>query len=148
VPAPGSALPSGTTGISFTWPSAAPGTPDNWIPHGQRVDLPNHQATNVAFLGLATNRPASGTATVVYTDGTTQPVPLSFADWAAATPPGNTALITLSGRNNANGTAGTGTFRVFAADPVALDSTKTVDAVLLPESTDKGVMHIFDVAVS
>ena len=148
VPAPGAAVPLGSTGVTFTWPSAAPGTPDNWIPHGQRVDLPNRQASSVSFLGLATNGPSAGTATVVYTDGTTQAVNVSFADWAATPPAGNTAVVTLSGRNNANGTAGTGTFRVFATDPVALDASKTVDAVLLPESTDKGIMHVFDVAVS
>ncbi|WP_433383358.1 GH92 family glycosyl hydrolase [Actinoplanes sp. CA-142083] len=146
--APGASLPLGSTGIIFTWPSAAPGTPDNWIPHGQRVDLPDAAASSVSFLGLSTNGPAAGTATVVYTDGTTQPVPVSLADWAATAPAGNTAVITLSGRNNANGTAGTGTFRVFATDPVALDSTKKVDAVLLPPSTDKGIMHVFDVAVA
>ena len=148
VPAPGPSVPLGTTGVTFTWPSAAPGTPDNWIPHGQRVDLPNQPASRVSFLGLATNGPAAGTAAVLYTDGTVQPVTVSFADWAAAPPAGNTAVVTLSGRDNANGTAGTGTFRVFATDPAALDTTKTVDAVLLPESTDKGIMHIFDVAVS
>ncbi|WP_432981850.1 GH92 family glycosyl hydrolase [Dactylosporangium sp. CA-233914] len=146
--APGAKLPFGATGIEFTWPDAAPGTPDNWIPHGQRVDLPNRNAGSVSFLGLATNGPATGTATVVYTDGTTQPVKVTFADWASAAPAGNTALVTLNGRNNANGTTGTGTFRVFATDPVALDSTRTVDSVLLPETTDKGIMHVFDVAVS
>ncbi|GAA0463244.1 alpha-1,2-mannosidase [Paractinoplanes deccanensis] len=142
---PGASLPLSDTGIAFTWPTAEPGTPDNWIPHGQRVDLPNRPATAVSFLGLSTNGPATGTATVVYTDRTTQQVPVTFADWAAADP---TALITLNGRNNANGTAGTGTFRVFATTPATLDTTKTVDAVILPESTDKGIMHVFDVAVS
>ncbi|MFF5076480.1 GH92 family glycosyl hydrolase [Actinoplanes sp. NPDC000266] len=142
---PGASLPLGQTGIAFTWPTAEPGTPDNWIPHGQRVDLPNRRSSAVSFLGLATNGPSTGTATVVYTDRTTQQVTVTFADWAAADP---TTLITLSGRNNANGTAGDGTFRVFATAPAALDSTKTVDAVILPQSTDKGIMHVFDVAAS
>ncbi|MEV4348740.1 GH92 family glycosyl hydrolase [Actinoplanes sp. NPDC049596] len=141
---PGASLPLGDTGMKFTWPSAAPGTPDNWIPHGQRIFV-NKNAGRVSFLGLATNGPSTGTATVVYTDRTTQPVTVTFADWAAADP---TALITLAGRNNVNGTAGDGTFRVFATAPAALDSTKTVDSVILPESTDKGIMHVFDVAVS
>ena len=145
---PGASLPLGDTGITFTWPSAEPGTPDNWIPHGQRVDLPNRDGGSISFLGLATNGPSAGTATVVYADGTTQAVTVSLADWASAAPAGNTALVTLAGRNNASGTAGTGTFRVFATDPVALDGGKTVDAVLLPASTDKGIMHVFDVAVS
>ncbi|MFG1992208.1 GH92 family glycosyl hydrolase [Actinoplanes sp. NPDC048988] len=142
---PGASLPLGQTGIAFTWPTAAPGTPDNWIPHGQRVEVKNAKAGSVSFLGLATNGPSTGMAIVVYTDKSTQPVPVTFADWASADP---TALITLTGRNNANGTTGDGTFRVFATAPAALDRTKTVDAVILPSSTDKGIMHIFDVAVS
>ena len=80
--------------------------------------------------------------------GTTQDVPFSLSDWAASPATGETAVLTLSGRNNANGTAGTGTFRVFASEPVELAADKTVASVTLPESTDKGMMHIFDVAVS
>ncbi|MDR7277380.1 hypothetical protein J2S41_004158 [Catenuloplanes atrovinosus] len=142
---PGAALRHGD--LTFTWPTAAPGTPDNWIPHGQRIDLTDHSARGVSFLGLATNGPATGTAHVVYTDGTVQDVPLILGDWAAAAPVGNTALLTVTGRNNADGTAGGGTFRVFATDPVALDPARTVDAVILPRGSDRGIMHIVDVAI-
>ncbi|WP_436528956.1 GH92 family glycosyl hydrolase [Actinoplanes sp. HUAS TT8] len=142
---PGATVTAG--GTAFTWPSAAPGTPDNWIPHGQRIAV-GKAGTSVSFLGLATNGPATGTATVQYTDGTSQPVSVTFGDWAAAAPAGNVQALALQGRNNVNGTAGTGTFRVFATTPVALDPAKTVAAVVLPESTDQGIMHVFDVAVS
>ncbi|MFI5936456.1 GH92 family glycosyl hydrolase [Actinoplanes sp. NPDC051494] len=145
---PGADLPLAGTGTVFTWPSAEPGKPDNWIPHGQVVDVPDAPAGTVAFLGLATNGPSTGTATVRYTDGTTQPVTVTFGDWAGAAPAGTTALVTVAGRNNVNGTAGDGTFRVFATTPVALDPAKIVDAVVLPDDVDKGIMHIFDVAVS
>ncbi|GAA2913590.1 alpha-1,2-mannosidase [Actinoplanes cyaneus] len=142
---PGAALT--VAGTTFTWPSAAPGTPDNWIPHGQKITV-GKAASSVSFLGLATNGPATGTATVQYTDGTSQQVGVTLGDWAAAAPAGNTEALTLQGRNNANGTAGTGTFRVFATTPVALDPARTVAAVILPDHTDKGIMHVFDVAVS
>ncbi|MEV6344102.1 GH92 family glycosyl hydrolase [Actinoplanes sp. NPDC051851] len=145
--APGASLPLTGTGITFTWPDAAPGNPDNWIPHGQRVDLPDTAATSVSFLGLATNGPSTGTATVLYTDGTSQQVDVTFGDWASAAPAGNIEAVSVSGRNNASGTTGTGTFRVFATTPATLDPSRTVDAVLLPESTDRGIMHIFDVAL-
>nr|WP_296064321.1 GH92 family glycosyl hydrolase [uncultured Actinoplanes sp.] len=142
---PGRTVP----GTAFTWPAAEPGTPDNWIPHGQRIAVPDTTAGGtVSFLGLSTNGPAAGTAVVTYTDGTTQPVPLTLSDWGASPAAGETAVATLAGRNNANGTAGTGTFRVFASAPVALDPARTVASVTLPESTDRGVMHVFDVAVS
>ena len=142
---PGASVP----GTAFTWPAAEPGEPDNWIPHGQRILVKNAvKGGSLSFLGLATNGPAAGTAVVTYTDGTTKDVPLSLSDWAASPASGESAVITLSGRNNVNGTAGTGTFRVFASKPVVLDADKTVASVTLPELTDKGIMHVFDVAVS
>ncbi len=142
---PGAAV----AGTGFTWPSAEPGTPDNWIPHGQRITVSDSTTGGtLSFLGLSTNGPAAGTAVVTYKDGTTQDVPFSLSDWAANPASGETAVATLSGRNNVNGTAGTGTFRVFASAPATLAADKEVASVTLPEVTDKGIMHIFDVAVS
>jgi predicted alpha-1,2-mannosidase len=136
-------------GTAFTWPAAEPGKPDNWIPHGQRIAVTDKTpGGTVSFLGLSTNGPAAGTAVVTYIDGTTQQVPLTFSDWGATPAAGETAVVTLAGRNNVNGTAGTGTFRLFASPPVALDPAKVVASVTLPESTDRGIMHVFDVAVS
>ena len=60
---------SGLTGGHVHLASAAPGTPDNWIPHGQRVDLPDQRASTVSFPGLATKGPSAGT--VLNSDGTT-----------------------------------------------------------------------------
>ncbi|MEV5827706.1 GH92 family glycosyl hydrolase [Spirillospora sp. NPDC052242] len=145
---PGARLPLGGSGIAFTWPDAAPGEPDNWIPHGQRIDLPDEPSTGIAFLGLATNGPSAGTATVRYTDGSTQRVEVAFPDWAASASGGATELVTVRGRNNADGSAGDGTFRVFASRTVPLDPAKVVDEVVLPEGTDRGIMHVFDVATA
>jgi len=41
-----------------------------------------------------------------------------------------------------------GKFRLFASGPAALDPAKLVASVTLPESTDRGIVHVFDVAVS
>jgi hypothetical protein len=51
----------------------AAGSPDNVQASGQTiaVSLPS-RATTLGFLGSATNGDASGTATITYTDGTTQ----------------------------------------------------------------------------
>ncbi len=87
-------------------------------------------------------------APLAYTDGTSQDVALTLSDWAANPGAGETVAVTLTGRNNVNGTAGTGTFRVFASAPATLDPARTVASVTLPRGTDKGIMHIFDVAVS
>ncbi|GAB3257134.1 GH92 family glycosyl hydrolase [Kineosporia babensis] len=135
-------------GTSFTWPAARAGEPDNWIPHGQKIKPSSVKGEQLSFLGLATNGPASGTAVVTYTDGSTQEVPFALSDWAANPATGETVVATVNGRNNVNGTAGSGTFRVFASAPVTLAADKVVESVTLPEQTDKGIMHIFDVAVS
>jgi predicted alpha-1,2-mannosidase len=145
--APGATIPQPGTGIEFTWPDTAAGEPDNWIPNGQRIDLPDQKAGSISFLGLATNGPSTGTAIVEYTDGSTQQVPVTLNDWTGSGN-GNTELVLVGGRNNSNGSTGTGTFKVFGTRPAVLDSTKTVEAVTLPKADYNGVMHIFDVAVS
>jgi predicted alpha-1,2-mannosidase len=146
--APGATIKHGTTGIEFTWPDTKPGEPDNWIPNGQRVDLPDKRADSISFLGLATNGPSTGKAVVQYTDGSTLDVPVTLGDWSGTVANGNTQLVTVSGRNNANGTTGTGAFKVLGTAPAVLDPTKIVDAVVLPQADYSGVMHIFDVATT
>ncbi|RLV56759.1 LPXTG cell wall anchor domain-containing protein [Aeromicrobium phragmitis] len=146
--APGATIPHGDTGLEFTWPDTQPGQPDNWIPHGQRIDLGGVTAASLSFLGLSTNGPARGTAVVEYTDGSTQNVEIELTDWAVGAGGGNTELITVGYRNNVNGTSGSGTFRVFGTRPAALDASKQVAAVRLPEGSDRGIMHIFDIATS
>jgi hypothetical protein len=72
-----------------------------------------------------------------------------LTDWSAGSPAfGNTALVRTVGRNNARGDSDTLPAKVFATAPEALDATKTVTAVILPQGSDRGVMHIFDVATS
>ncbi|MFF4753836.1 hypothetical protein ACWD5R_23260 [Streptomyces sp. NPDC002514] len=147
---PGARLPLGATGAVFTWPDAGPGEPDNWIPHGQRIGLHDTRATGISFLGLATNGPSQGTAVVEYTDGSAQEVPVQLTDWTPGTSYqfGNTPLITTQGRNNASGGTDTAQAKVFATVPTALDPAKHVAAVVLPQGSDRGVMHIFDVALT
>ncbi|NED99772.1 GH92 family glycosyl hydrolase [Phytoactinopolyspora halotolerans] len=146
--APGEQIPHGDTGIVFTWPETEPGEPDNWIPHGQRIELEPQQAAAISFLGLATNGPSRGNAVVEYSDGSTQSVHVELTDWAQQPGGGNSTLLGISGRVNASGSIGGGEFRVFGTRPAALDPEKTVEAVILPEGTDRGIMHIFDVAVT
>ncbi|MER5428049.1 GH92 family glycosyl hydrolase [Streptomyces sp. NPDC002588] len=148
--APGAALPLGDTGIEFTWPDTEPGQPDNWIPHGQRIPMGGVPAGGVSFLGLATNGPSQGTAVVEYTDGSTQSVPVQFTDWTPGTAYqfGNVPLVTTTGRNRAAGGSDTLQAKVFATSPQLLDPARRVAAVVLPQGTDRGVMHVFDVALT
>ncbi|MFF6814105.1 GH92 family glycosyl hydrolase [Streptomyces sp. NPDC012403] len=148
--APGAKLALGDTGVEFTWPDTGPGEPDNWIPHGQRIPLDGTPATGISFLGLATNGPAQGTAVVEYTDGSTQSVPVRFTDWTPGSNHqfGNEPLVTTTGRNRAAGGTDTVQTKVFATRPQLLDPAKRVAAVVLPQGTDRGVMHVFDVALT
>jgi len=144
---PGSTITA--AGSTFTWPSAAAGKPDNYTANGQVV--PASGSGSIAFLGAATNGPSSGTATVTYTDGTTQAVTLGFSDWtlngaSVAVESGNTIAATMAYRNQESGATDTVTTNVFATTPVALASGKTVASVRLPSNANQGTLHVFAMA--
>jgi predicted alpha-1,2-mannosidase len=141
---PGSTLSAG--GISFTWPTPAAGQRDNYLANGQGV--PASGSGSISFLGAASNGPSSGTATVVYTDGSTQSVPLAFPDWTlnggtATAPAGSTVAATLAYRNQAGTTSDTVKTYLFASAPVGLTTGKTVASVRLPSDVTAGSLHIF-----
>ena len=143
VTVPGSAF----DGIEFTWPEKTAGGFDSWVPHGQVIPMGGVRAGKIAFLGLATNGPSTGATAIVYTDGTTQEVPVDFTDWTTGAPvDGNTIVAATSGRNTGGGGSDTTEARVFATEPTALHSTKLVEEVILPDNVEKGIEHIFDVA--
>ncbi|WP_273488265.1 GH92 family glycosyl hydrolase [Ancrocorticia populi] len=145
---PGGEVPFEDGGVTFSWPKSADGGhPDHYIPHGQYVKAEEGlSSTGISFLGLATNGPSSGTATVVYTDGTEQDVPVSFSDWTTDSPTqGDTALLTLNGRNTKDGGSDTAKPNLYATEVVGLDESKTVEGVILPTDVDKGIMHLFSV---
>ena len=78
----------------------------------------------------ATYGPASGTGQVVYSDGTAQQFTISAPDWfSGGTSPD--IAVTTAYRNRPTGRDNHPVF-VFLAK-VALDPTKTVQAVVLPD---------------
>jgi beta-glucosidase len=135
-------------GTTFTWPSAAPGTPDNVVTAGQTVDL-SGSGTELGFLGASQNGTASGTVTVYYTDGSSQSYTLNMADWYANSPAvGNELLTTTSSWNYQSNPIGAHPVSIYFAS-VPLASGKTVAAVTLPTLTNAGgttAMHIFAMA--
>ncbi|MFT3866169.1 MAG: GH92 family glycosyl hydrolase [Solirubrobacterales bacterium] len=151
---PGEPVPIPTTAstalqeIEFTWPDTEPGEFDSWVPHGQVVPMNDVRASEISFLGLATNGPSTGTAKVVYSDGTSQEVAVNFTDWTpSAISYGNTIVAQVSGRNTSAGGSDTTAADVFATTPVTLESTKLVEEVILPENVTSGIEHIFAVGV-
>lgn len=136
-------------GLSYTWPAAKPGAPDNVTvtsaSGGQSIAVsPPAGATKLGFLGSATNGASSGTATVTYTDGSTQSFTLSLGDWTQAAELGNTTVATMTYRNGSGGATQV-TNRVFETE-VSLTAGKTASYVTLPSTVSGGSMHIFAVS--
>ena len=144
LPAPGSTVRLPGSAVGYRWPDAAAGSPDNWIPHGQTIAMHGVRAARLSFLGAATNGPATGSAVVNYADGTHQTVQVALDDWTTPTLPSgtDTAVVTTTHRNNANGSADDTTAYVWGTAPVDL-AGKAVESVTLPASTDRGIMHVF-----
>ncbi len=72
-------------GVDFTWPDTAGGQMDNYQANGQVIPItPVAGATTLAFLGAGTNGSPTGTATITFTDGTTQNFNLQLTDWATS----------------------------------------------------------------
>jgi beta-glucosidase len=138
-------------GVTFTWPNVAGGAPDNIVASGQTVPLSGSGST-LGVIGSAAYGTASGSGTIVYTDGSTQTYALAFADWWSKTALGGTDVAAaLPYINNAGGKSTQPVNLYYAAVP--LTAGKTVQAVVLPNvspnaSPNTIAMHIFAMTVS
>jgi len=145
---PGSAVTAG--GLSFTWPSAAAGTPDNVDAGGQAI-LVNGTGSTLGFLLTGTFGPASGTGTIYYTDGSSQPFTVTAPDWYNL-PSGTSAAITMAYRNAPGNAQDHHPVYVYYAG-VPLTAGKTVQAVQLPDISGSPppvgapAMHIFAMSI-
>ena len=135
--------------VTFTWPSPAAGSADNYQAIGQSLPVnPVSGATTLAFLGSSTNGPSIGNAVITYSDGSTQTFQLGFTDWAlgggkAPLSYGNQVVASTTYRNGASGKQSL-TIDVFYAE-VALTPGKTVISVTLPSTLNQGKLHVFAV---
>jgi predicted alpha-1,2-mannosidase len=142
-------------GVTFNWPTPAPGFPDNAIAGGQELTVSAPAGTQkLGFLGAATNGPSEGVATLHYTDGSSARYWLGLSDWtlnASSAKPsfGNTIAASTTYRNCpgcAGGQDKVATYVFYAALPV--DSSKTLKSVTLPSGATQGQLHIFAIATS
>lgn len=147
IPAPGATVTFPGSAVTYTWPTAAVGAPDNWIPNGQVIDMGKRRLSQISFLGAATNGPSTGYASVNYTDGTHQVVMVALDDWTTPRLPAgtDTAVVTVGHRNNNTGGQDNTTAMVWGTKPQPLDAWKKVASVTLPKVTDAGIMHVFAV---
>jgi hypothetical protein len=139
---PGAAVSSG--GLSYTWPDAAAGAPDNVVAAGQTVLVaPAAGATTLGILGSASYGPSQGTATITYTDGSTQTFTLGFSDWtlAGGLVPGDSEVAQMPYRNSPAGASDSATY-LFTTD-VTLEAGKTAASITLPADVNQGEIHVF-----
>jgi hypothetical protein len=130
------------SGLTFTWPTAPAGQPDNVITAGQTI-LATGSGTTLGFLGATANGSASGTGTITYTDGTTQSATLGFTDWTSGSPSfGNGTAAAMPYRNSASGTSQRIGTKVFTTN-IALQPGKAVASVTLPSRANQGQLHVF-----
>lgn len=150
----------GSTGLSFDLPAFAAGSPDNVTDEGQTINVDlGEGATRISFIGTATENNKDLTATLTFSDGTTQTVPYQFGDWVgAAGSPRFGNIVVGSSNGRMIGTSPESSIKVsavFATTPVDLDKDasgkpKTVVSVTLPTETGtlryQGRVHLFAVA--
>jgi predicted alpha-1,6-mannanase (GH76 family) len=119
------------SGIPYQAPSTA-GTDANFVEaNGQPLVLPAGQYAVAHVLGAAHNGNIDAEATILYTDGSTERVPLRLSDWAGGAAFGNTKEIAMPYRLRA-GKGQDGPAVAIFGTTVALDPAKTVRWIGLP----------------
>jgi len=145
---PGASVSSG--GLTYTMPSAAASTNDNTVAEGQTIDV-SGSGSNIGFLLSASYGPASGSATVNYTDGSTQSVTLNAPDWfSTSAPSGGTVAVNSTYQNRQGNTTYAHTADLFT-ESFTLTSGKTVASVTLPPGSalaaGTAAIHVFAISV-
>jgi hypothetical protein len=127
-------------GVSFTWPRYAPGHFDNVRAEGQTIAV-SGSGKVLGFLGAGLLGTQSGTVTIHYTNGSSQSVVLTFADWYANRAAAGGTVVATVPWNRLTGT-GQHHVSVYSAT-VPLESGKTVASVTLPVNFN---LHVFAIA--
>ncbi|MEV7345901.1 GH92 family glycosyl hydrolase [Streptomyces sp. NPDC093544] len=131
------------SGTTLTWPDSPPGRPDHLYADGQTIGLDDAQ--RLVFVGAAIYGDVRTTATVTFTDGSTEQTDLSFGDWVY---PGggsqpvfdNTVVAKTEYRNPGHA----GPAYVFATKPFQAPEGKRIASVTLPKSVNT---HLFGIGV-
>ena len=125
--------------MPFIWPNVSAGQADNYVPSGQVLPItPVTNANLLGIIGTSVNGATSGTASITYTDGTTQAFTIGFGDWtlnAGRSPVSfnNGIVATLPYRDGPDGQNALTTY-LFYTD-VTTQQGKTIQSVTLPTTT-------------
>jgi hypothetical protein len=149
-------LTPGTTvsigGVSLTWPGATTAEPDNAVASGQVISLAGAgTGSTLALAGASDDGAASGTATVLYSDGSTQTFTLTFNDWWLDAALTGTTIVATTPYLNEIGGQSSHAVSVYGTT-VQLTPGKTPAYLILPDisssSTGSGnSMHVFSVGI-
>jgi beta-glucosidase len=137
-------------GIPYTWPSAAPGSPDNVIGNGQAIEM-SGQGSMLGVLGASNNGNATGPVTVIYTDGTTTTGQVTLNDWFSDAEPAPGDILLTTPNWDHSPAQGPHAVSVYAQS-IPIDPTKTVADVILPSSmtqlsTANAPFHVFALGI-
>ena len=139
-----------SSGLAFTMPNVAAGTPDNTVAAGQRIAMGG--GGTLGFLVSASYGPSSGTGTITYTDGTTSSYTLTAPDWSATTPPTGGAVAVNSAYQNRQGNTTYSHTADLFSETVSVTAGKTIASVTLPPggslTAGTPALHIFAIATS
>ncbi|MRG87582.1 NEW3 domain-containing protein [Salinibacillus xinjiangensis] len=128
-------------GVSFIWPDVPAGEPDNV--KGKAAISVSDSGNLLGFIGIGV-RDQTGVVTVIYNDGSSEELPVSFPNWAGTPPAEADVVAEFEYRNTQSGPANFGYgYQVFY-DEVLVNPDKTVEAVVLPDNSS---MHIFSLAL-
>ena len=140
--------------LHFVLPAVAAGSPDNAKGDGQTVPvaLPA-DATRIAFIGAGTEGNQTSTATLTFSDGSTQDVDMNFPDWTlgggGSVPAPYTSVAATQYRLDDGSQDGARPY-LFAAPAITLPAGKTLTGVIMATQPgtekDQGRVHLFSIA--
>jgi beta-glucosidase len=140
-------------GIHFSWPDTAAGKPDNVVASGQTLTV-RGAGTRLAFLLTAGWGPAQGSATVLYSGGSTQKFAIGAPDWYLDCPGAGAPEVVAYTRyrNQGNGTVPEQSCVYYAS--IRLRSARSVKSIILPDISPPQPrnyypsLHIFAITIS
>ncbi|HEY4850494.1 MAG TPA: hypothetical protein VII22_06845 [Streptosporangiaceae bacterium] len=145
---PGAPVTAG--GVTFSWPSAAAGAPDNTSAGGQYIAV-SGSGSVLGILASASWGPVTGTGEIVYTDGTVSSYTITIPDWqSSVVPNGGVVALTAAYQNRQGNTQYNHPSYVFAVT-VPLAAGKTAASVQLPDvsagvTAGRPALHVFALA--
>jgi len=150
---PGTTVTVPGTDLTFDLPKVAARKPDTAVAKGQRIALDlGTGATKLSVIGTANEDPQHDTATLTFTDGSTQDLAIDFGDWvgAAKNPQfGNIAVALSDDRLKGSGAGDNQAAAVFSTAPVDIPAGKTVASITLPDQENglgDGLIHVVAIA--